>query len=242
MLDVVTFKWRPQWAGYRSQFTAAHVNTLRAMVARHYQKPHRFTCVTDDPDGLDSRVRYVPLWQDHGALISQHGRQNPSCYRRLKLFAPEAVDLIGPRILSIDLDVVITGDLAPLWARSEDFVGWEGTAGRNPYNGSMFLLRAGARPDVWTKFDPATSPIEAHRAGFLGSDQAWIGYKLGPDEPRWTRADGCYSWRMHLRRDRGNLPAGARIVFFHGAGNDPWLNWTQNAAPWIKDHWRDAAD
>lgn len=236
MLDVVTFKWKPPFV-YRSKFTAQTVNVLYAMVARHYHAPFRFSCITDDPAGLDPRVRPLPMFEEHASLISTHGRQNPSCYRRLKLFAPEARELIGERILSLDLDMVITDDVTPIWNRPEDFVAWEGTAGRNPYNGSMVMLTAGARPHVWSEFEPERSPRLARQAGYIGSDQAWIALRLGPNEARWTRDDGVYSWRMHLRRKSGTLPAGARIVIFHGSA-DPWLSSTQRLAPWLTDHWR----
>jgi hypothetical protein len=240
MLDVITFKWTKP--GYRSTFNANTVNTLRAMVARNFHRPHRFTCITDDPAGLHSKVRAFPLWSDLGDMQSPHGRQNPSCYRRLRLFAPDAGDVIGgKRFVWLDLDTVITGDVTPLWSRPEDFVAWRGTAGLNPYNGSMIMLTAGARPKVWTDFDPATSPLAARRAGFIGSDQAWIAFCLGKGEATWTDADGVYSWRMKLRRNRGILPADARIVFFHGHA-DPWHSWTQQQAPWIKDHWRLSRD
>lgn len=237
MLDVVTFKWRPIGKSYRSTFTAETVNVLFAMVARHFHAPFRFSCVTDDPAGLSPRIRALPMFEEHARLVGTHGVQNPNCYRRLKLFAPEARDLVGPRILSLDLDAVITGDVTALWTRTEDFVAWEGTAGRNPYNGSMILLTAGARPGVWHDFDPARSPMLARRAGFVGSDQAWIALRLGGDEAKWTRADGVYSWRMHLRLKGGRLPPGARAVFFHGSA-DPWQPSTQRAAPWIAEHWR----
>ena len=239
MLDIVTFKWKPQFV-YRSSYTAETVNVLAAMIARHFRGAYRFSCVTDDPAGLDSSIRPLPMFEEHARLVSTHGRQNPSCYRRLKLFSPEARELVGERILSLDLDTVITGDVTPLWTRTEDFIAWEGTAGRNPYNGSMVMLTAGARPQVWTDFDPERSPALARKAGFIGSDQAWIAYRLGLEEARWTRDDGVYSWRMHLRYKSGILPPGARIVFFHGSA-DPWLKSTQKSAPWISDHWRRGA-
>lgn len=238
MLDVVCWKWKPV-LGYRSSFGAPQVNVLRAMVARHYAKPYRFTCITDDPAGIDPRVRVLPLWSDHALIPSPHGGRNPSCYRRLRMFASDAGALIGERMLSIDLDTVITDDVTAIWDRPEDFVIWEGTAGKNPYNGSMILLRAGTRTAVWDDFDPGTSPKRGAHVGYVGSDQAWIAYKLGSQEARWRRDDGVYSWRMHLQHHmRGRLPKGARIVFFHG-NHDPWHPMTQRLSPWIADHWTD---
>ena len=238
MLDVVCWKWKPP-ARYRSQFAARHVNTLRAMVARHYPDPHRFNCITDDPEGIDPRVRIIPLWSDHSGLISPHGQANPSCYRRLRAFAPDAADIIGPRFVSLDLDCVIVRDLRPLWNRSESFVIWSGQVKRSPYNGSMFMMDAGARSRVWTEFDPVESPKIGQRLEYVGSDQAWIGACLGRDESTWTAADGVYSWRMQLRRNRGILPDNLRIAFFHGTAGDPWSPTVQKRAPWIREHYRE---
>lgn len=231
-LTVVCWKWRPV-PGYHSQFSAVAVNTLRAMVARYYRKPHEFVCVTDDPWGIDADVRIVPVWNDHAELPGPHG---VNCYRRLKAFSAEAADLLGPRFVSLDLDCVITGDCAPLWDRPEDFVIWGNTARGTPYNGSMWLLRAGTRRKVWDDFHPVDSPARARAHGYIGSDQAWIATCLGPGEARWTTEDGVYSWRLHVKKAGGDLPGDARIVFFHGR-EDPWVPAVQAKYPWIPRHY-----
>lgn len=236
MLTVCCFKWRPK-PGYRSKFDASHVNVLRAMVARHYQAPHRFVCITDDAEGLRGDVRVIPLWPDHANLPSPHGPGNPSCYRRLKLFSREAAALIGPRFVSLDLDAVITGDMRPVWDRPEDFVIWGDTSPGTPYNGSMMLMTAGARAQVWETFDPVRSPKMARQLNYWGSDQAWIGACLGPNEATWKTADGVYSWRVHVRPKQGKLPADARVVMFHGL-EDPWQPRMLQQHPWIARHWR----
>jgi hypothetical protein len=234
MLSVVCFKWKPK-VGYRSAFSAANVNVLRAMVKRHYQKPHRFICVTDDPRGIDANVEIIPLWDDYAAVPSPCGARQPSCYRRLKAFSKEALSLFGPRFVCLDLDCVVTGDLAPLWDRDEDFVIWGDTTPRTPYNGSMFLLRAGSRRQVWEDFDPVTSPAKGRALGYFGSDQAWIGACLGPHEARWSQGDGVYSYRNDIKR-AGGLPDDARIVMFHG-GVDPWSAEAQRL-PWVREYYR----
>jgi hypothetical protein len=209
------------------------------MVARHYPHPHRFLCITDDAAGLDPDVETIPLWNDFAHVPSPHGGKNPSCYRRLRLFHPEIASVFGERFVSLDLDCVIVGDLTPLWDRPEDFVAWGDT---NPlpgshYNGSMMLLRAGARPQVWTEFDPATSPQLALRARCFGSDQGWISYCLGPGEARWTQADGVYSFRNDIMpANVARLPANARIIFWHGHV-DPWSNYAQANCPWVREHY-----
>lgn len=233
-LVVTTCKWHTP--GYRSTFTAVHVNILRRMVARHYPSPHEFVCITDDAAGIDPDVRIVPIWSDYAEVVSPHGRHAPSCYRRLKLFSAEMADLLGPRFVNFDLDTVITGDLRPVLDREEPFLIWGETDPRSFYNGSMFMMTAGARRDVWEQFDPTTSPMLAYRAGKFGSDQGWISYCLGPGQPTWTRRDGVYSWRVHLEKQGGALPTNARVVHFHGKV-DPDSRLAQKHR-WVREAYR----
>lgn len=234
-LTVVTFKWRAP-PGYRSSFRAEHVETLQRMVARNYDRPHRFVLVTDDARGIHSPdVECFQLWNDFGTVPNPSGRRNPSCYRRLRLFAKEPGAWLGERFVCLDLDAVITGDLVPLWDGPEDFKIWKSATSGNPYNGSMWMLRAGARPQVWRDFDPAQSPGLTARAKLYGSDQAWIAYALGADEPTWSQADGVYSYRNDIQ-PHGRLPENARVVFFHGK-HDPWGAEAQRLE-WVRNHYR----
>jgi hypothetical protein len=219
VLSVVSWRWARK--GYRSQFTAQTVNILKSMVARHYPDPHRFICCTDDPDGLDSDIEVVPLWNDHADLAHPWSSSHPSCYRRLKAFAPEMRDTFGPRFVSIDLDCVILDDLRPLWNRPEDFVGLAGTQPPTTFNGSMFLMNAGARAQVWEQFDPIKTPQEAKARGHYGSDQAIVSYILNGKEATWGPADGVYSYRIHVQPVGNRVPEGARVIFFSGK-KDPW--------------------
>ncbi|NJN00168.1 MAG: hypothetical protein HC793_00320 [Aquincola sp.] len=234
-LSVVCWKWVPV-NGYRSHFTFEHVNTLQRMVERHLKMPHEFVCITDNWKEINSAVRVIPLWKDHASLQSPHGGYNPSCYRRLKLFSQEAAELVGPRMVSLDLDTVVVGDLDPLWDRSEDVVFWGDSSRTTPYNGSMWLLRAGSRTQVWDEFHPEVSPRLAKGKGFHGSDQAWMSYIL-PGEPRWTAEDGVLSYRCHIKQGGYRLPKGSRIVFFNGH-TDPWSPVARRNCPWIDDYYR----
>lgn len=239
MLEIVTFKWRP-FAGYRSSYGPAQVNILRNMLARHYPKPHRLTCITDDPSGIDSDIRTIPLWNDFADLPSPHGGKNPSCYRRLKLFAPEMRELIGERFVAIDLDMLIVGDLSSIFDRSEDFVMYgDNTNPRTFYNGSLMLMTAGARRQVWDSFDPKESPLRSMQRGHFGSDQGWISYCLGKGEATWTKKDGIWSYRCHLAqwpKYRDRLPPNAKIVVFHGR-YDPWDSQMQGLS-WVTANYR----
>jgi hypothetical protein len=237
-LSFVTFKWQA-YTGYRSTFKSEHVNVLFRMIDRHYTAPHRNICVTDDPKGITGEIEVVPLWSDHANVPNPNGgTRNPSCYRRLKLFAPDAGDQFGDRIVVMDLDTVIVGDLTGLFARPEDFVIWGQTDFPRTqwYNGSLWMLRTGTRPKVWTEFQPRTSPRMASKAGKKGSDQGWFSYILGPNEAVWTTADGIYSYRVHLSTMNWELPANAKIVAFHGH-TDPWSHKAQQL-PWVRSNWQ----
>jgi hypothetical protein len=230
---VVTWRWKPK-PDYRSKFPPETVNTLFRMIDRSLSIPYRKICVTDDPTGVDPSVEIIPLWNDFADLPSPHGERNPSCYRRLRMFSPEAAKWFGPRFVSLDLDCVVTGPLDPLWLRPEEFMIYGDTNPTSPYNGSMVLLKAGARPRVWTEFDPVESPKKATALGYYGSDQAWIGACLGLNERKWTRHDGVYSFRNEIGMYRQTLPAGCRLVIAHGQ-HSPWeprmqaLEWCHKA-------------
>jgi hypothetical protein len=236
-LNFLCWKWRPV-AGYRSKFDAATVNTLHSMIGRHYRGPWRLICVTDDPAGIIPEVETVPLWTDFSNIPSPHGRMYPSCYRRLKMFSKEAAAMFGPRFVSIDLDVVITADITPLFdLNGVDFKMYGDTAIGTPYNGSLIYHRAGTRTQLWEKFSPASSPQIGIKMRFIGSDQAWIGACLGPNEPKFTRRDGVYSYRNEILPKGGALPKDARIVIMHGH-HDPWCPKVQLKHAWLREHYR----
>ncbi len=234
MLRIVCFKWRPLHF-YRSYFAAERVNTLRKMVARHLHIPHEFVCVTDDPTGIDEGIRIVPLWENKVKEFG--GVLKPNCYARIKAFSWEMKELIGDRFCWLDLDCVILNDITPLFMDNEPFRMWNSTNPQNFYNGSMVLMNAGARAQVWEKFDPETSPDIANAAGFVGSDQAWISHVLGYGEKLFTAGDGVYPYRWIRNNFPNDLyPQNARIVFFPGKFN-PWDDAIKERHKWVAEHY-----
>lgn len=234
-LTFVTWRWTPP-KNYRSTFAPETVYALRDMIIRNYAKPHRFVCVTDQPEALPG-IETIRLWDDCSTIPSPIGHSYPSCYRRLKVFAPDAGELFGERLVSIDLDTVIVGDITPLFDRPEDFIIWgESDFPRTtPYCGSLWMLKTGTRTKVWTEFDEATSPAKAMKAGCRGSDQGWLAYVLGKNEATWTRKDGVFSFRKHCAFNRYKLPLDARLVSFHGKV-DPW-SYKAQQIDWVKRHY-----
>lgn len=232
MITALTWLW--EQPGGRTRYTARHVNIWADMVDRHLAMDHEIACVTDMPDGLDPRIRVIPppgdfedvripTWSDRRAPGL------PQCFRRLAMFRPDAAELFGAeRFVSMDLDCVISDALDPLFDRVDDFVMYRGTAAERPYNGSMLMLRAGARPRVYTEFTPGRAAEAGRR--FLGSDQAWISHILGWGEATWGVEDGVHAWASRL-----NIGAPPPRVMFFLSPLKPW-NLSQNE--WIAMHWR----
>jgi hypothetical protein len=238
MIHFVCWKWRSKT--YRTVFEAKHVNVLAGMLRRHYKAEHRLICITDDPTGVKCETH--PLWKDLSELVNPSGAVLPSCYRRLKLFAGETTQAMGiedgERVASLDLDVVLTGEVTALFDREEDFVGWKGIGTYRPvvYNGSLWMFRAGRLRWLWDEFDPDQTPKLTREAKYFGSDQGWMSYRLNGSAPGLDIEDGVYSFARDIHRQR-KLPANARIVFFNGK-RKPWERLTQREQPWIAKHWR----
>lgn len=233
-LTFVCWKWiRP---GYRA-FLPEYVNILRGMIARHYEPPHRFVCITDDPEGLDGGVEAIPMPVTFGSTANPAGARFPSCYRRLWNFSADAVRVLGPRIVALDIDVIITGDLRPLFDRPENFVAWTDSreSWQHKIAGGLYMLRTGTHTHVWERFDPERSPDEARACGVNGSDQGWMSYTLYPPQGAWTAADGVYSSKW-IKPGRP-LPHEVRIVSTPG-DLKPWSPELQRQHPWIERHWR----
>ncbi len=210
------------------EYTAEHVNIWAASISRHLTLPHRFACVTDTPEGIDPRVEIIaPLHEFEDIKIPGWGAQYPHCLRRLSLFRPDAAEIFGPRFVSMDIDVVISGSLDPLFDRDDEFVIYQSFP--HPfrlYSGGMFLMTAGARPQVYEQF--SLEGIVVARKRYIGSDQAWISAVLGPGEATWGMADGVRWWPQEPDAD-------TRIMFFHGRPKPDEL---LDESAWVAEHYR----
>lgn len=211
-----------------ANYRAEHVNILRRMVARNCTLPHEFWCVGDDPTGLDPGVNF---YRCDRSMLSLGG-----CYVKLQMWRREVQEIFGDRILLLDLDSVICGNIDRLVLRPEAVVLWRdalaGSVKGFLYNGSMILMDAGARPQVWESFDAKNSPQVVAQSGMQMYEQAWIGLVLGPNEATFTAADGVLSYKFDGVRDHG-LRDNAAVVFFHGRPK-PW----EVDDPWVKEYWR----
>lgn len=224
-IAVVTFCWG-------DKFERRHVNALRAAVAANLRVPHRFVCVTDQPQDCET----VPMWES--PVDVPHRPRN---FHRLKLFDSDTQAQLGARIVQIDLDAVIVDDLTPLVTCAEPFRIMVGTAiGRgmmcSPYNGSMWVHDIGARQHFWDRIvaegagalDRITMPGGGR---IIGSDQAWIAH-CSPTEATFAASDGVHQYRIV----GGRPPSDARAVFFAGH-QQPWDAGVASESPRLHAMW-----
>ena len=93
-VHVICLKWG-------DKYSAEYVNKLFNSVKRNTSVPFSFTCFTEDHSGIDSDIRIEPL--PHSTI--------QSWWNKLYLFSDAMPFNYGDRILFIDLDTVITGNI-----------------------------------------------------------------------------------------------------------------------------------
>lgn len=222
-LTILTWLW--EQPSCRTSFTATHVNIWAAMIRRHCRLEIDLACVTDMPEGIDPSIRIIKPPGFHDDLHTSRWKAGrPSCYRRLAMFRRDAAAIFGKRFLCMDLDVVIGARIDRIINRDEDFVicAPSSVGKRWRYNGSMMLITAGCRPQVYEDFTPERA--EEASAQFVGSDQAWLGYILGPGEATWGAREGVTRWP---NKD-------GRMMFFPGSVKP----WDALGDPWVSEHYR----
>jgi len=213
MLIVSTWIWGRKYG-------QEYIERLAAGVTRHMKAPHVF------------RV-FEPLAED-AALT-----EIPGCFARLRMFDPawQAAQGIAPgdRIVNLDLDAVVTGDLDDVFGIDAPFAILQGANAENPcpYNGSLMSLVAGAHPEVWSDFSlEAVSALPKHD---FADDQQWLAHKL-PGALGWTAGEGSgvYAFcKPGWPKGTAGLPRNARLVFFPGWRDPSGFTHLE----WVKQHW-----
>jgi len=229
VLTIVTWIWSQK--GRSVVYKPESVNVWANMVSRNITIPHRFLCFAEDSQGIE--IPTYPLWEDIKVSRSDWGNHRPHCYRRLKAFSEDMRPILGDRFVSMDLDCVVTGNLDEILGRNDDFIINRGTTGKNTYNGSMWMMNTGARKQVWEDFTEIGAKEAARH--FLGSDQSWIRYKLGPFEKTWGPEHGVNTY-LALRRIYDANLKNTNLVFFQGTMK-PWESTAQEFS-WVRQNYR----
>lgn len=194
MLTVVTMKWSDPGNG--RHYKAEHVEGLRRMFEKHLTVPHRFVCVSDDPDVSG----YHPIWE----APDVKGRFSLRNYVKLGLFGAPG-KLVGDMLLYCDLDTVIRRNIDDLVTDDELKVF---RYKQRPYlQGALIQLHSGCAPWVWHSAHNQSVIDEAEQLHH-GTDQAvmsswfyqWV---INGQIPCWTEADGITigdqltDWRVY---------------------------------------------
>lgn len=221
MLTICTWYWG-------EKYHPDYVARLHAGVRRHLTEPFRFICFSE---------RMIKWHEFETVLIPDLDLTKvPGCFARLRLFDPEFQQMHGieGRIVNLDLDVIITGSLDALFLRPEPFMILRGANAANPcpYNGSIWMLRSGYRPDVWTDFSLDKAALVPFYQ--FADDQAWLAHKL-PNENGWNvgSPSGIYAFKKPGWPKGDDLPKDARVVVFPG-----WRDPSMFQLSWITEHWR----
>lgn len=167
-------------------YTEWHVDRLRTMVNAHLDEPHQFVCITDSS---------FPGW-----------------WAKLNLFEPGRFE---GRVLYLDLDVTVVGDLYRLVVRGTPFSfgiiqDYQHT---KTVNSSVMVWDAGSYDHIFTNFTPDVMDR-------LHGDQNWIMEQLqGRSYVTFPRG-WCPSYRQSVQRFKA-VPPDAKVVVFHGVPK-PW--------------------
>jgi|TARA_X000000950_G_C13880362_1_gene646619 hypothetical protein len=231
MNHVVCVKWG-------NKYPSIYVNVLKNMVARHTSVTYQFTCLTDDPNGIDEDVNIIRFPNE--PYIK-------SWWSKLWMFSPE-MPLKG-NILYFDLDVIIFDNIDPLFSNPGRFniirdfnrcrvKDWKLS------NSSCMRWQSGTMNYLWTEFKENPARVMQQNHG----DQDWITKKAKdeitwfPDE--WIRS---YKWEMIGLKDTKllnkdgkkwfrkpvDINPGNRVAVFHGSPNP-----MECADEWVINNWK----
>jgi hypothetical protein len=224
MLTICTWLWG-------DKYDLSYVEKLYAGVGRHLKQPFRFLCMTER-----DRIANFLSGIERYAIDDLDLTKIKGCFARLRLFDlawQQNRGIDGP-ILSLDLDVIVTGALDPIVDRPETFVILQGANAANPcpYNGSVFMLRPGYHSGVFTEFN--LNAIKTIPKYEFADDQGWFWHKM-PHAAGWRvgGGSGIYGFQKPGWPNGTDLPNDARLVAFIG-----WRDPSKFMhLDWVKEHW-----
>lgn len=222
--SVVFWLWGPK---YRVE----HVNTAVSMV--HHFSPNERVVVFSDrrPDAFNCEAHMLP----HNPI--QTYRWPLNCFVRMNLWNKEFTDTyqLGHQVLSLDVDVLLRNSVARFFTSDANlYIG--GPDGRpDQYWGGAWVMRPGTNRHVWDDLNH-TNVAKMHKSRdasgrkFLGSDQAWLAYKL-PGADKFGKELAC-DWRT-----LDQAPPEGPVVVQFGGTNNPWSERVRELSPEIYEEY-----
>ena len=209
--NVVCVKWG-------NKFGAEYVNRLYRMVEKNLTIPHRFVCITDNPEGIDKGVEVRPFYElDDSGLPEK-------AWKKLGLFTDKLADLKG-NALFLDLDVVILKNIDEFftvpgefliikdWDFEDDIIG----------NSSVFRFEVNKHKDIIENFYKEGKDIRKR----YRNEQAFLSYQMKDKGilKYWDKS-WCVSFKRNCLRpfplnyfQVPKEPLDAKILVFHGRPN-----------------------
>ncbi len=201
MLTVSCVLWMGEFKN--RDYKPEHVGRLRELVADYLFEPYEFVCLTNVPDDVPCET--IPLITDW-----------PGWFSKIELWRP---NLFTDRVLYLDLDVDIIGDLSDIAHYDKPFAAiqdWQ----RPTFNSSVM---------AWTPSPETDQIYTLFRDEYIiraGGDQAWIteimkeNHMFNTFPPEWVK-----SYKRNVRGRAPNRLAetleDARVIVYNGLPK-PW--------------------
>jgi hypothetical protein len=210
------------------RYPAREANTLFRALSALMSEPFRFVCLTDVARGLDDGIEAMPIPD----FALERARWGHGMWPKLSVFKPGMFEP-GTPVMLLDLDLVITRDLAPVlehlrregglhiihdWHDTHErwFPKWFPNERRS--NSSVVGFIAGEQAQIWDAFHD--KPWDILRPQI--NDQEFI-HRHAENRHFWP--DGwmlsfkkslAFHFPVNLLREPSRPPEGSFIVCFHG--------------------------
>jgi hypothetical protein len=224
-VNVVCFYWvGDKGSGWESLSLAEkYINRLYSSVKRNLTIPFKFTCFMQDKINIPNldpeiNVQYftAPVWK--GRL--------PKLYA----FSKEA-DLQG-RVVIVDLDLLITGNLDAMFSYNGRFMTRSEPMVENVAGGDIVFFEANTFK-FWELFKKDTRNIinTTH-----GNERFFYRQSFGKnmDFLQNLYPESFLSYKCHIRRNI-NITSKTRLISCHG---HPKPHELVDTVPWVKEYWR----
>ena len=207
-----------------------YVTRLRDAVKVRLQKPHKFICYTDHPTpGVECRPPLEPTWEGWWGKLAFFSDFMP-----------------GHRIIYLDLDLVLCGDLGLVADWPQDF-GIASDFLQSTPNSSVFVVDSGSHAEVYEEAKRLIAGkgvrhrcgIKAHGTLDHRSDQEFIREALNPRGVWWRQFPMAwfppYKWGGPGGTPITTAnPFGAIAVLFHGS---PKMHEAACDGTWVREVW-----
>jgi hypothetical protein len=210
------------WVHAQVPYKVEYVANLRAMVAKHLARPHRFVCLTDRPKQLPSYVEPIEI---------QHDRRLFGWWAKIQLWTP---GLFSDRVLYLDLDTLVVNDLSAIVDYPAPFALVPDAGTFQPKNGLRVVKRFNSSVMVWDSghCDQLFLDWSPKVASRLHGDQDWAGEQMEEAATMPLHWFPRLSEITHLSAP----PADARVVLCKKPKNEI----AADLYPWVGEVWRAA--